>query len=415
MVEFITLFLAMVWGPVDVAVAVDQRVATVELFLDGREVGSITGSPWRGRVDFGNDLLPHDLVAVALDARGRRLGETRQWINLSRALTEARWVVDPKERWPPKRARLVWESFDGAPPRSSKVKFNMQTLEPTEDGWVTFPAYDADTPQSLHAQLRFEDDLEAQADLVFGGVFGEVISSELSAVVLLLPEGEQVPSVDEATRWIRSTKGPVEVSSMNSGPAFVILVVDPRLWPPLPMAVGEQIRSTAKRPRKLRRKDRLYLLQTSPQAVKLRPKTALFKPYAVLSPYRGKGILYAARRLRPPRMADEPPHILDALAVAGRLAARSGRPRCVFWLYREGGEDRSIVDLPRVRKYLEALQVPLVTWKSEGEESLVETVSRIQESLARQVVVWIEGRHLPQEILLSKTAPRGLRFAGEVP
>lgn len=415
MVEFVTLFLAMVWGPTEVEVSVNHRVAVVELRLDGRSVGRLTEAPWKLSVDFGESLEPHDLEAIALDGKGRILDRTRQWINFGRGLVDARWVVEPGQKGPPKRARLVWESIDGVPPRKTNIRFNEQPLQADADGWVKLPVYAPDEPQSLQADLTFEAGQKARADLVFGGVFGDDVSSELSSCVLLLPAGVELPTPEEASRWIRKEKGSIRVSSVDAGAAFVILVKDRQLHSPIPMSAGDQVRNPAKRPGKLRRQDQLFLMQTSPQATARRPEVALFKPYAILNPYQGKGIFYAARRLTPPLLRAEPQHIFDAVAVSGRLAARSGLPRAVLWMQGPGGDEGSLVDQARVHQYLEALQVPLVTWEEEGGQSLGEAVDQVHRSLDRQTVFWIEGRHLPGDFLLTEAAPKGLRFAGESP
>ena len=72
----VSLFLGLVSGPQVVEVAVAERVATVELRLDGRAVGRLAGPPWRAEVDFGDALATHRLEAVARSRTGTG-GRTR--------------------------------------------------------------------------------------------------------------------------------------------------------------------------------------------------------------------------------------------------------------------------------------------------------------------------------------------------
>ena len=67
MIEFLTLFLGIVAGPQKVVVAADTQVAGVELRLDGETIAALEMAPWEFEVDFGTELLPRKLEAVALD------------------------------------------------------------------------------------------------------------------------------------------------------------------------------------------------------------------------------------------------------------------------------------------------------------------------------------------------------------
>jgi hypothetical protein len=107
-VSFLTLFLGLVWGEHPVAVAVRGDVATVELRLDGSVAGQVAGVPWKGSVDFGPDLLPHELVAAAFDSNGKEIGTARQWVNLPRPFVEASFVLEMPSPDGARVARLSW-------------------------------------------------------------------------------------------------------------------------------------------------------------------------------------------------------------------------------------------------------------------------------------------------------------------
>jgi hypothetical protein len=82
MIEFVTLLMGLVTGPQTVVLAVHAPAAVVELRLDGRLAGRRTLAPWRFAVDLGEALAPHELVAIARDARGGELARARHWVNL---------------------------------------------------------------------------------------------------------------------------------------------------------------------------------------------------------------------------------------------------------------------------------------------------------------------------------------------
>jgi hypothetical protein len=111
----------------------------------------------------------------------------------------------------------------------------------------------------------------------------------------------------------------------------------------------------------------------------------------------------------------------DAVAVAGLHAAHSPTPRAVL-LVLGTDPDRSSRNSPDdVRGYLRALNVPLVVWAtSQGEHSeqwgrvtevtssssLNTAIITLQRQLREQVIVWLEGSYLPNEIVLTPDAEK---------
>jgi hypothetical protein len=112
--------------------------------------------------------------------------------------------------------------------------------------------------------------------------------------------------------------------------------------------------------------------------------------------------------------------VVDALAVAGLEAAISDRRRAVLLLLAGEWEDHSRYDFAGIRRFLQALNVPVVVWKL---ESGSETVDRwgsaeeihsfrdlqrawkaLEKSLDRQRVVWLEGIHLPPAVVIAEDA-----------
>ncbi|MCP4205355.1 MAG: hypothetical protein GY769_25875, partial [bacterium] len=93
MIVFVTLFLGLVFGPQSISVIVGDEVDRVEIVVDGLRVAELADAPWSLEWDFGEDLAPRELEAVAFDAEGEEIGRARQWLNLPRQPAEAAILV----------------------------------------------------------------------------------------------------------------------------------------------------------------------------------------------------------------------------------------------------------------------------------------------------------------------------------
>ena len=93
-VAFVTMLLGLTAGIKTIEVAVAETTARVEILLDGRAAGVLTGPPWRLEIDLGAELAPHRLVAIARDAAGGELGRAEQWINMPHEPVEAQLLLD---------------------------------------------------------------------------------------------------------------------------------------------------------------------------------------------------------------------------------------------------------------------------------------------------------------------------------
>jgi hypothetical protein len=118
---------------------------------------------------------------------------------------------------------------------------------------------------------------------------------------------------------------------------------------------------------------------------------------------------------------DRPPRPATAVGVAG-LAAFEGRHRRAIVLlpsFDPPGEDA--LTPAQVRRYLDRLGVRLFVWNPKsssrphidawGEvkkvgafELLEDAYAELTDFLERQSIVWLDGRHLPQDVDLSSAA-----------
>ena len=109
-----------------------------------------------------------------------------------------------------------------------------------------------------------------------------------------------------------------------------------------------------------------------------------------------------------------------AVAVAGLAAYESRRRRAVVLIPSERPSEDSLSSV-QVQGYLEDLRVPFFVWEPESKPSgkfkswgevrstgnlkqLAQAFSDLEREMDRQWIVWIDGKHLPQEIELSEAA-----------
>jgi len=436
MIELLTLFLSLTAGTRPVTVAVSEEVAAVELRLDGAPVGEVRGEPWTLEVDFGAGLLPHQLVAVARDAEGDQLARARQLINLPRPRAEARLALhgEPSgERW----AQLTWESVEGLTPVEIAVSFDGEPLPVTDPERILLPPHDPEQLHLLSAELTFPGELEARTALGFGGIHLEAVDAELTAVPVIAPAaGVEPPAAAEMTGWFRKDGEPLRVFTVERTPAEVLLVLDDRARADVPSIFsgpswGSGSREVLRRrvlelPDGVRPGDRLRVAEIRPDPRRLDAGKVLFPVTADLRDHEWVGIpeVLLDRAARDPKRTHR---LADAVAVAALTAAESERIRAVVLVVGEqDGDDRSQFSAGAVRDYLRALRVPLRVWSTRrraaegnpwGEvvevgrsKALSRAVEELRRDLDRQLMVWLVGSHLPQEVELTEP---GWRLAGE--
>src|SRR6185436_8526278 len=127
-IAFLTLFLGLTLGPQPIELTATGPVAAVELLLDGAPAGRLTGPPWKGQIDFGSSLVPHQLVARALDTQGNEIARAQQWLNLPRSPAEVDVLLENGAAGRPVAVRLIWQSLTGESPSAIAVTFDGKPL-----------------------------------------------------------------------------------------------------------------------------------------------------------------------------------------------------------------------------------------------------------------------------------------------
>lgn len=437
MVKFISLFLGLVAGLQPVELAVSPQVATVELRLDGRPIAQLREEPWVVACDFGTELAPHHLEVIARDAEGKILGREEQWINLprERIVLELRTEGDP-----PQSAQLLWRTIDGVEPDVLRVVFDGEELELDAQNRVRLPKFDPEVPHLLAAELQYGRE-SARTEIVVGGIEGDRVDRALTAFPVFWNGKGKPPQPEEMRGWLRSQGRDLKVVAVDEGPSEILMVQDQSrqiqgLLGKLEREVLSMTSDLRRRPSGLKHGDRLRILLPVLMEVRSDHPLDLFPLSADLAALRegprstgvgrrqvaapvAEGILKSLPFSPGGAIYDEPQRLADAVAVAGLAAASGGRPRVVVLVTDPDTVDHSSHAIRSVRSYLASLQVPLVVWtpaKSEEWETwgearnirnrnfLFRQVRELRALLDRQLVVWVEGRHLPSAISITDAA-----------
>lgn len=441
MVSFATLILTLITGTYPIEVMVDPTVAQVEIHLDGGTVGRMTGEPWRLEVDFGEALRPHELVAVAQDARGRELSRVRQMINLPRPPAEVALSLTKRSDGRYRIARVAWEAARNLDVRETRALFDGSPLEVARSGRIELPPYDPHVLHHLVVQIQFEGDLRAEAAVPIGGAYGETSQTELTAIAVELRDGvEELPD-ERLHGWFLLRGRPLTVAAVDRPPAEVFLVRDLSSETRLGGLKRDMMRYRAFLGGRgardgLRRDDAVHLVDTIPMLEERDrgPAARLFPVSPDLSEYgRSRGVTWTLTSRRFEERSPANPRPAQAVAVAALRAASLGSPRAVILALGPTAKDHGPYSPRNVLRYLEVLQVPFLLWLIDDEEGDEEphivrewgAASRISDAedflpavrelrslLERQRIVWVEGLHLPQHIELSAAAREHVELAG---
>jgi VWFA-related protein len=441
-VKILSVFLGLVTGLHPVAVRVGDDIAAVEVRVDGRSVGVLRGEPWEMVCDFGDALVPHELVVVGRDEAGREISRDCQWINLPRPRSEVMLMLEANAAGLPVRAGAAWHSIDRREPDEVSVTFDGEELAVPDPRSFALPRYDPDSPHLLAVELLFDTTI-ARAQILVGGAIGAEVSGELTALPVVLEPRARLPNKHELKGWFLEGGRPLDVVAVERGGADIMMVMDPsdRLRDRL-SGIGQEMaylrtrrtpsgtRDGMMAPLGIRPRDRVNMVipvaepsSESTQPVLIFPRTPDLTATpggittVVTHPYARDWSLEAAQI-----------RIADAVAIAGLAAAENQRARAVILISDPETVDRSRFDEAAVRDYLRRINVPLLVWTPEKRSDggpwddyakissarrLVKRVEDLSTLLERQFVVWLAGRHLPDRITLSPEAGGTIRLAGE--
>jgi hypothetical protein len=393
---FLTLYLGVVSGIQPMALKADAEVKSIRIVVDGKTIATMTAPPWRADIDFGPALLPHEVVAVGLDASGHEIARAAQFANVPRPFAETEIVVDRNAEGRPLRARLVVRHIARYPPIAVTLKLDDAPLSVGKALDAVIPPVDMRKPHLLSAQLRFGDGAVARRELVFGGQFGDSAMAQLTPVAVVRT-GDAEPHGD----CFVDGAAALHARSIEDPGAEIIIVRDPDT---------SDVRDAYKNAGAVYLDRGTFAQMFSPVPNALRSsdgETQLFLTSTVLDVgnFDFFGLLF---RTSDSDAGDRPRQFADAVAVAGVQAAARGRRRAVI-LFLGRRDDASDYAPAVVLRYLAALGVPLLVWAPPGvnaeearvswgevedvssRQKLMNAVTRLRQLLRQQRIAWIEA------------------------
>jgi hypothetical protein len=433
-ITFLSLFFGLITGPYPVELSVNGPVAAVEILLDGQTAAQLNGPPWKTEVDFGRDLLPHHIVARALDASGQEVGRVQAWANLPNSLTKVGIVTEGGPGAPPRAARIVWTHLKGQQPVSMSLLFDGAPVTLGGRGRATLPTHDLKKLHMLTAEVHFSRLEVVRKDIAYGGELGSKVSTELTAVPVRLRRG-RLPPAEQLSGWFAAAGRPLPVIAVEEGPAHLLVVRSPDAKE-LAGRLGTSGLKAAANPRNEKLGEGQVARFLSPRPLRFETSESLTDLFDVSPAFTDRmgGFVQLLetihRRVMPGEKAAPGKRIADAVAAAGLVAITENRRRAVLLVISGDEEDDSRQDPAAVRKFLEAIRVPLFVWcmKTPAPDSplaawgeckdakITQTLSLAVEEIRRELdsqrIVLVDGRHLPQSITLGPAASGQLELVG---
>ncbi len=444
MLTFLTLFLGLVYDVHPVELSVTSEVAAAEVSLNGEQIGKLTGEPWTLDCDFGEVLRPHELVAVARNAEGEEIARDRQWVNLPRSHAEAVLTLnDDGEKTAP-YVKLAWEAVGGTAPQKIVVTLNDKPLPVNDPDRIELPAYNPDQLQLLAAELTFPDGLQTRTELVFGGAFGDRVSTEITAVALTRTRGRRAKplSTEQLSTVLTKNGEPLRVLASEAGKAAVVVVKDPSAQLMLGTIGLKMDRAGISQPQnisrtRLKKGEQIRLLSTKP--VHLASTEVPYDLFPISRPFGTKdgNIPFLITHTKITGQSKRS-RVADAVAVAAVHAVATNQPRAVVLILgSDQSPDASRFSVDQVIDYLHSLRVPLIVWATgqvqsrrvsedrqpmihdtpwgkardiSSDSRLLSAVRELRRDLDAQWIAWVEGSHLPQDIQLAQSA-KGIKLA----
>lgn len=387
----VSRLLGLVNGEFPVSIYVDPKVQRVELLRNGQRIGEVKGAPWQALINFGPELVPHELTAVAYDAAGNEIGRDTQLVNLPRPAAEA--AIDLRRDGEGFRVSVQWKHIGEAKVRDIAWKVDGKSFGAGEAS-LRLPALE---PRNLHVvgvEVKFWDGVVARQERVFGGLFNEEMPTELTAALVHTREG----STDPASCF-RLNGQPVPAAAVEKSEALVVLVRDPD-----PAVARRAFRGAQARFRwSLDDVDLRIMWPTATTVVEKDGRSAanLFEHSQLIDGKMGTHALLTGRG--GPRKNER--RYADAVAVSGVYAAVGGKRRAVVLVVGKE-KDASKQDAAVVRRYLERIGVPLVVWSLIGRkpevtnvwgevvdvsslQKLHQATEELRQELERQRVAWL--------------------------
>jgi hypothetical protein len=425
-VTFLTLFLGLVSGAQEIALDVSGPVTMVELRLGDQVLATLDAPPWVARCNLGDGLRPGRLIAIGRDRTGGEISRAEQLINVPTVRAAVVVVLDRRPDGDPFQARVQWVGPEFREPRKTSAMLDGERVAVSPDGRIELGGIALDLPHVLDVELEFSPEVTAREQLVFGHErLGEEVVG-ITAVPVVVDNGE-LPTPEQLGGWFRSNGTDLGVVAVERGPAQLVVVRDQGLDSCFAQLELDKKKERSRKERSRRKPrlraeldDDLHVRFMTPVALTTESLTqpAMLFPISDAKACQGEDLFKVVGRARYPEHAFGPRMLADSVAVAALRASNGNRRRAVVLLLGTEEKDRSRYQPDAVRQFLADLHVPLHVWRlgdlSDTEwgdavpvtsyEAFVAAVQDLGQDLARQRIVWVTGRHLPNEIELGPKA-----------
>jgi len=410
-IVFLTLFLGVVSGPHPVNLQVSGPVKTVRIALGGREVAVLTQPPWRATVNMGADLTPRELTAVGFDGEGREIARAAQILNLPRPIAELGLALEYGKGEAPTGLTLRSRHLMSLAPVKSLATLDGRNLTLDRKLHTALPRLDMEMPHVISAEVHFADGYVAKNERVIESFRSDSVGTQLTPIAL------RETSAQHPASWAGCLVAPngkaVRLAAMESPRGIVIVVRDPVDRDALRSAWSDA-------------NDRIVLDKGTFQRMiwpvaefflgQDNPSSRLFPP-SVDSDAEHVPFLHFAAIRGPVTLDEESRLFADAVATAGVNGATGTQRRAVI-LILSRRKDLSDNRPAAVRRYLEALGVPLFVWSPNGApspawgevedvstpEKLAQALERVRRTINEQRIAWVDVD--PLTALRLKAEPR---------
>jgi hypothetical protein len=429
------LLIGLVTGRQPVEFLVGRPVECVRVLLDERELEVLRAPPWTVEVDFGEDPVPHRLEVRGATATGTEVARAEQWINVPRPNVELEVVLEASAAGKINAARLAWATARAQEPAAVRITIDGAGVRWTGDKLLSLGELDPAIPHLLRVEIEFPDGSTAWKELVFGAGFRERVDAALTAIAVESSRSWKAPRLKRVGASLRSGAR-LQIVAIEQGLAHAVVVIDPRAREALAKAsrtlgATERVRGPGNSmtyydvevpcdrpsPSLDPGDDDLLFLDPNPESFVRDARISwIFRVWQQRSVrLRDVGILAGRMDLAPHESSI--PLLADAVANAGLLAASGARRRAVVLITVDDKVAGHIKPVAAAR-LLDELGVPLVVWSpmvshlqgvaavwgNAVDVSSCDTLARaslgLEELLARQGLIWVEGRHLLRDIVI---------------
>jgi len=411
------------------------RRMPVDLYLDGEKACTATAAEPRCTVDLGEAPHIHLLELVRRDG-GRVVARTSRWVN--RPGQEAELAIQLAARSPQGvcGGKALWSHPLKKDPVLLEITENGRNLRIREDGRsFAFPCPDAEEPHVLAASAIFADGRRAEAVALSGG-FGGSTEAGLTAMALSVAD----TGVAVCEQVARELGDDVKVAA---GAGFeVVFVLDPTAGYRTLMASGWSKGMMPTTTNSTKQFD--SLVQQGSKGSDARPKNSWKRAESSLIDAEKMWFVLPDEKLQRANgfaqgkmnwlmllfhfgsvKLDHTPHLANAVATSGLVAAAGPRRRAVVLVLGNKAErDDSTFTAEQAQTYLAEVGVPLYVLRSgklredgwpagvpiKTMESVADSLETVKNDLDRQCVTWFPGQMSPSQIMAM--LPDGVDIAG---